>query len=799
MIKTYLKIAFRNIRKNKMYSFINIAGLTTGIVCCILIGLFINSELSFDKFHKNADRITRATMEYSSGGIVTKVATTGTKVGPQFKRIFPAIEEYVRTLKFSRIVTYGDKQFTENRFYYADESFLKIFSFPLVKGDVASALNSGDKVVITASTAKKYFGATDPIGKVMRIGDKKDFIVSAVAKDVPRDSQIQFDFVINFNNLAAAKDEIWWQANYVTYFLLHDKSQLAGLQQQVLAYMKTDDVRKEAKLEGNDYLTFQIEPLTKVHLYSSIAGFEPNGNITYIYVLAAIALLILIIACVNYTNLTIAQSAGRSGEIGIRKVMGARRGELFAQFIGETLFFTLLAVILAILISIQLLPFFNTVTGKHIMAADLLSFKPIISILLAGVIISLMAGIYPALILSGSIIIKILKQGFSFSSSGNGLRKSLIVVQFVISMFLIVATIIILQQLSFIRHRNLGYDKDQVIVMPVNFPTPEQYDVLKDAVKRLPAVKSVSGAYGNPTFVTWGDGINAENGTQKISFSISAMPVDIDFIKTMNMQIVTGSDFTPSDLQLMDTSNNNKNFLYTYMLNEKAVKMIGWTPEQALGKIVDRGEKGIIKAVIKDFHFASMHEPIGPLMMFMDKSYVRNMYVKAQGGGISTLIAELGKIWKERVPNRPFEYHFLDEDFNSLYISEQRAAGIFTTFAAIAICLACLGLFGLAAFTTTRRTKEIGIRKVLGANILDITKNISKDFIVLVCLAIVIATPLAWLASKKWLQDFAYRIHIQSWVFIASGIVIILLTLATVSFHAIKAALVNPVKSLRSE
>jgi putative ABC transport system permease protein len=799
MFKTYLKIALRNIRKNKLYSFINIAGLAMGIVCCILIGLFISSELRFDRFHKNAGRIVRATMEYSSGGIVNKVALTGTKVGPQFKRTFPAVEDYVRTMKFPRIITYKDKQFTEKQFYYADESFLKIFSFPLVKGDAATALATDDKVLMTESAAKKYFGTTDVIGKVIRIGDKKDFIISGVAKDVPRNSQIQFDFVVNFTNLDASKNEIWWTANYITYFLLHDKNQLAGLQQQIAAYMKTDAVRKEARMAGNDYLTYQLEPFTKVHLHSSLEGFEPNGSITYVYVLAIIAILILIIACVNYTNLAIAQSVNRSGEIGIRKVMGAYRMQLFTQFIGESMLITLIAMILALLISIQLLPFFNDVTGKHIITADLLSAGTLLTILATGFVISLIAGIYPALILSGSIIIKILKQGFSFSSKGTGLRKSLIVVQFVISLFLIITTVIILQQISFIRHKNLGYDKDHVLVIPVNFPTPAQYDALKDAVKLLPAVKNVSGAYGVPTFVTWGDGINADNGTQKVSFSITAMPVDLDFLKTMNMQLVAGSDYTPADLQLMDTSNNGKNFLYTYMLNETAVKMIGWTPEQAIGKIVDRGTPGIVKGVIKDFHFASMHEPVGPLMMFMDKGFVRNMFIKVQGTDIATLISQVEKIWKDRVPNRPFEYRFLDEDFNSLYKTEQRTAKLFTAFAGMAIMLAALGLFGLAAFTTTSRTKEIGIRRVLGANIFDITANISKDFIVLVCFAIIITTPLAWLASGKWLQDFAYRIHIQSWVFIASAITILLITLATVSFHAVKAALMNPVKSLRTE
>jgi putative ABC transport system permease protein len=799
MLKTYFKIAWRNIRKNKLYSFINIAGLTVGIVCCILIGLFISSELSFDKFHKNADRIARLTMEYSNGGIVNKVALTGTKAGPQFKRLFPAVEDYVRTMKFSRVVTYKDKLFDEQRFYYADESFFKIFSFPLVKGDAATALNANDKVVITESTSKKYFGTTDAIGKLIRIGDKNDFIISGIAKDVPRNSQIQFDFVINFKNLDASKNEIWWQANYITYLLLKDKDQFDPLQQQITAYMNTEAVRNEARLQGNDYLTFHPEHLTRVHLYSSIEGFEPNGSITYVYILAVMAILIVLVACVNYTNLSIAQSAGRSAEIGIRKVMGAHRRQLFAQFIGESVLITLMATLLAVFLCIELLPLFNNITGKHLIITDVLSGKPLLFFLISGLVISFIAGIYPALILSGSVIIKILKQGFSFSSKGTGVRKSLIVVQFIISLFLIITTVIILQQLSYIHRKNLGYDKDHVLVLPVSFHAPDQYDALKDAVKLLPSVKNITGAYGLPTFVTWSDGLNANNGKQKVNFSIRSMPVDLDFIKTMDIQLIAGSDFTPSDLKLMDTSNDGKNFLYTYLLNETAVRMIGWTPEQALGKTVDRGAPGIVKGVIKDFHFASLHEPIGPLMMFLDKSFVRNMFIKVQGANIPALISQLEKIWKERIPDRPFEYHFLDDDYNSLYNSEQRTGKVFTVFASIAIFLACLGLFGLAAFTTARRTREIGIRKVLGANVLDITKDISKEFIVLVCLATVIATPLAWFASNEWLQDFAYRIRIQSWVFIVSGISIILLTLATVSFHAIKAAIAKPVKSLRTE
>lgn len=799
MIRNYFILAWRNLRRNKLYSFINITGLTVGITCCILIGLFIADELKFDKFHINGDRIVRTTMEYKNGGTVNNVVSTGTKVGPQLKRTFPAIDEYVRTMKSSRLISYQDKQFTENKILYADEAFFRVFSFPLVHGDIKTALDGTDKIVLTESASKKYFGTTDVIGKILRVGDTKDYIVSAVTKDVPDNSQIKFDFIINFSGLDAAKTEQWWTANYITYFLLHDKERLADLQQQVVSYMQTYTVRKEARLEGSDYLTYHLEPFTKVHLYSSLDGFEPNGNITYVYVLAVIALLILIIACVNYTNLAIAQSVNRNAEIGVRKVLGALRIQLFTQFIGESLLITFAALLLAILLSMQLLPALNGITGKHIIAAALLYPKPLLLVTAAGIIISFIAGAYPALVLSGTIITNILRAGFSFSSKGTGLRKSLIVVQFVISLFLISTTIIILQQMAYIRNKNLGYSKDHVIVLPIDYQLLNKYDALKASVEHLPGVKSVSGAYGLPTSVQWSDGITADNGTQKINLSVKAIPVDQDFIETMNIQLVAGSDFTRSDLSLMDTSNGGKNFHETYLLNETAVKNIGWTPKQAIGKTIEKGSGGIIKGVIKDFHFASMHEPIGPLVIFMDKSLVRNIFIKINTSNIPALIRQLEDLWKQRVPNRPFNYHFMDEDYNNLYKTEQRTATIFSLSAGIAVFLACLGLFGLAAFTTIQRTKEIGIRKVLGANILNIIALVSKDFVILVACSLVIATPIAWLAAHKWLEDFAYRINMEAWVFAASGISVTLIALVTVSFHAVKVALMSPVKSLHTE
>jgi putative ABC transport system permease protein len=800
MFRNYLKTAFRNLRKNKLYSAINLIGLTTGIACCVLIGLYIANELSYDKFHSNGGRIARITMEYTNGSTVNRAATTGCKVGPQFKRIFPVVEDYARTFKFRRVVRYEDKQFSEKRFLYADASFFKIFSFPLVKGDDASgALSTNDKIVITESAAKKYFGTTDPIGKTVRISDDKDFIVSAVAKDVPGNSQIQFDFVVNFYNLEDVATEQWWMANYITYFLLHDDHQLGGLQQQISAYMKTDAIRKDAEITGSNYLTYHLEPLTSVHLHSPVEGFEPNGSITYIYVLAMIALLILMIACVNYTNLAIAQSAGRNAEIGIRKVMGAVRAQLFTQFIGESLLITFMAIVLAVFISVQVLPLFNTITGKHLSSSSLLSLKPLVVIAMSGVLISLIAGAYPAFVLSGPVIIKILKTGFSFSSRGSGLKKSLIVVQFAISLFLIITTIVILQQIYYIHNKNLGYNKEHIVVLPMDYKAIDKYDGLKQQVSLLPGVKGVSGAYDLPTFIQWNDGFTANNGKEEVDFSAHAIPVDMDFIKTLNMQLVAGTDFTPADLLSMDTSNDGKNSRYTFILNETAVKKIGWTPQEAIGKTVAKGRPGTVKAVVKDFHFASMHTTIDPLAIFLDKSYVRNIFIKIQASNVPALITQLEKIWKDRVPNRPFEYHFLDDDYDNLYIAEQRTADVFTLFAGVAILLACLGLFGLAAFTSLQRTKELGIRKVLGAGLSNIVMLVTAQFLKLVAIAFVIAVPLGWLAANRWLQDFVYRINISWWIFPAAGIAVLFIALLTVGYHALKAALVNPVKSLRNE
>jgi putative ABC transport system permease protein len=794
MIKNYFKIAWRNLKKNRLYAFINITGLTVGIVSCLLIGVYIKHEVTYDRFNVNADRMVRVIMDYNLGGESQIMAFTGTKVGPQFKRAFPQVVDFVRMEKRSNVVGYNNQLFEEKNFLYTDPSIFKMFSFKLLSGNPDEAINAPGKVIVTQATAKKYFNTDDAIGKLLKIGDK-NFIVSAVAADAPSNSQVQFDFIVSFSNLSASKSpENWWSANYFTYLLLKDPAQTPLLQNQVTAYMQGVD-RKELKMTGSQHLTFHLEPLASVHLHSSAGGMEPNGSITYIYILIIVALLILIIAGVNYINLSIAQSAGRGAEIGIRKVLGAAKQQLFKQFIGESLFVTAIAVIIAIGFAFVALPYFNQLSGIRFHFYTL--FDPVILLCLAalGCVIGFSAGAYPALLLSNIKLAKILKSGFSFTS-GQNVRRTLIVFQFVISIFLIITTVVILQQLSYIRNKDLGYNKSNVVVLPVDYKMQPQVDGLKKEIRNIAGVESVAAANDEPTNIKWGDGITTKDGK---SLAVNALPMDEDFIKTMQLKIIAGEGYNQTDLLQMDTTDQYKNFRYSFMLNESAAHAMGWTPEQAIGKEISKNFPGRIKAVVKDFNFKSIHDPIGPLLIFLDHDQARDLFVRINGNNTASVIPALAKLWKARVTHRPFEYKFLDEDYEALYRSEQRTAGVFTTFSALAILLACLGLFAITAYAVVQRTKEIGIRKVLGATISNIILLIAKDFLLLIIIAAAIASPIAWYMSDKWLQDFAYRITIHPWVFIAAGVSSLAVAGITVSIQTLKAAMANPVESLRSE
>ena len=764
------------------------------------MGLYIIHELSYDRFNKNADRIVRVTMEYGQAGDVRKMAVTGTKVGPQFDRTFPQVQSFVRVYNRKDVVRYQTKMFNEGHILYADSTFFKIFSFHLLQGNPNTILTAPGSIVLTKSTATKYFGNVNPVGKRLQIGaDKVDYTVTGVAADPPTASQIKFDFVASFNSLDFAKKEQWWEANYITYLLLQNQNQIVPLQHQITTYMK-GVCKNELHMTGSRYLTYHLEPLTRVHLYSQLdGGLEPNGSITTVYILGIIALLILIVACINYTNLATAQTIGRSIEIGVRKALGAGRRQLFIQFIGESFLLTIISLLLAVILAIVLLPAFSMVTGKAFTAGMMLRPAFIVVLLSLCLIITFTSGSYPAFILSNMKLAKMLKSGAGFMSSGGSFRKSLIVFQFVASIFLITSTLIIVKQLSYVRHKKLGYNKEHVIVLPVDSRMRKNYVAFKNALKTYPQIIGITGAYDSPTFIRWSDAITADNGSGKVRLNVNALPVDLDFIKTMGMHLVAGSAFTRADLQKMDTTNNYKNLHYTFMLNETAVHDLGWTPQQAIGQTISKGVTGKVKAVVKDFNFSSLHNPIGPLVIFLDQQMVHEMFIRVKGTDIPETLQFLEKKWQNWVPYRPFEYHFLSDSYNNLYITEQRTARVFTIFSTLAIFLACLGLLALAALSIEQRTKEIGIRKVLGSSVTGIVALLSKDFLKLVGVGFLIAAPVAWYAMHRWLENFAYHISIGVWTFLLAGALAMIIALVTVSWQSIRAATANPVDSLHNE
>ncbi|HXB43915.1 MAG TPA: ABC transporter permease [Puia sp.] len=800
MLKIYLRIAWRNLAKNKLYSLVNIGGLTIGIASCILVGLYVSNELNYDRFNKNADRIVRVTTEYTVNGTINMIGTTSSMPGPRLAATFPQIESYVRIRnRDPYVVRYGEKTFVEPRFYFADSTFFKMFSFPLIEGDVTSALNQPGKIVISQSMERKYFGNARGLGKLLLVGGTKSYIVSGVAKDAPVNSQIKFNFIASYASLPNANTPSWNVEIYTTYFLLHNPQDRPGLEKNIADYMKA---QKDIGMPGNDYLIFHLEPLTRVHLYSTLNTLEPNGNITYIYVLIAVALLILCIACVNYTNLATAQSVSRTPEIGIRKVLGSAKWQLFLQFIGESCLLNFIAFILAVALAISVLPLFNALVERPLDLALLSKPFAIGLMILLFALISFASGAYPSFILSNIKLIKVLKSGFSFSAKGGGLRKSLIVFQFIVSVFLIISTTIIFQQLSYIQHKKLGYDKDHLIVLPVDGIMRANYQPIKDALGRVPGVISVSSGYQEITNIGWPDALRTSPSAAAAPLLATVSPTDIDFVRTTGVEIIAGSDYSLSDWKQLDSSNNDRDRHTSYLLNESAVKALGWTPDQIIGKTLYLNfNAGIVKAVVKDFHFAPLHEPIKPLVIFLDSGYshIYQCYAKISGQNIPATLQALNDSWRSYVPHRPFQYHFLDDNYNMLYHSEQQTAKIFSAFSMLAIFLACLGLFALAGYTTVQRAKEIGIRKVLGAEIMQIAMLISKDFVKLVAIASLIAFPVAWLSMNSWLQSFAYRISINWWVFLAAGVATSSIALLTISFQAIRAANMNPIKSLKRE
>ncbi len=798
MFRNYLKIIFRNFSKNKTFSFINIIGLTIGLTSCLLIALYIQQQLSFDKFQKNGDRIARVIMGYSFEGsdAGNKGNYTSVRVPVVMKQNFPEVKDAVIMTNGKKIIRYNNSLVTENNFMYADSSFFNLFSFDLLEGNKNTALTEPYSVVLTQSSAKKYFGNADPVGKTLQLsGDSNFYKITGLVADCPANSQIQFDFIASFSTFGMSKEyySTYWNANYTTYLLLHDKKSISTLQAKLPAFMKKE-------MEGQHAtVNFYLESFNKIHLYSPYDAFAPNVSIAYIYILAGVALLILVIACFTYINLSTARSVERAKEVSIRKVAGAQKNQIFWQFIGESAVVCCIAVLLGLTCAALLLPSFSQLTNQQLQLSSLLSWPILAVAVLIIAVVSFAAGSYPALVLSSFQPARVLKGAFKNAASGQWLRKSLIIFQFVISVFLIVSTFIIQQQLYYIQHKKLGYDREHVLVLPVSYG-PKNVDLIKTEFKQNTDVKNVSLCYNTPVSILGGYNMSKPEMPENAQIAVTANPVDNEFIPAAGLQLIAGENLTTQDLKDVSDEDEDAQPVFHFIINESAAKQLGWTPQEAVGKkmFLDKSRPGYVRGVVKDFNFQSLRNPIKPVVLF-PSPYGNTLMVKITGNHIPQTISFLQEKWKTLVPDRPFEYRFLDDDYNKLYQNELRLGKIMNIFASIAIILACIGLFGLSAYSAQQRVKEIGVRKVLGATVSNIVFVLSKDFIKLAFIAALIAFPIAWWAMHSWLQRYEYRISIEWWVFVVTALATLLIALLTVSFQAVKAALSNPVKNLRTE
>jgi putative ABC transport system permease protein len=785
MLKNYIKTAWRNLLKNKFYSIINITGLTVGLAIGILILLWVQDEFSFDTFHKQAPNIYRLEL-FGGTGTSRQIYSIGVApIGPMAKQELPEVTDAVRitgNYNYS-LYKYQDKVFGDENVIFADPSFFSVFDFPLIKGNTVKPFTDDNSVIITQKTAEKFFGDQDPIGKVIRADNKTDFIVSGVITDFPKNSSMNYDMIMpmsfHIKAMLAGNTDInnnFSFFNYETYVLLKPGSSLKKLTTQIRQIHlnhKPDDTDAE----------YLLLPLSKMHLYN--ADLTDKG-ISTVRIFIIIALLILVIACINYVNLSTARSMLRSKEISMRKIIGAGKMQLFMQFIVETALLFLLAAVLALGLIFTLMPAFNQLTGKQ-MVFNLANYH-VWFILLSAVAGTLIASsIYPALLLSSFEPLKALKGKITAGVGDVMFRKVLVVTQFVFSVILIIGTIVITSQLNYIRKKNLGYDKTNVLTFWMR-DIGDHYDAVKAELMKQPGVLNVTRS--NQNIVRFGGftgNVNWDGKDIKQNLIVHPIVIDKDLISFFKMKLVQGAPFTGA---IIDTAH--------FILNETAIKEAGI--KNPIGKRFKMNNiNGTIIGVIKDFHYASMKEKIAPAVFWYSPKNFSTIYIKTTGKDAQKAIRAAETQFEQYNGEYPFVYNFLDNIFNKMYQTEQREGTLFSYFATIAILISCLGLLGLAAYTAQVRTREIGVRKVLGATVNGIIGLLAKDFIKLVLIAIVIAMPVAWYMMHKWLQDFAYRTTIGWQVFLFAGTIAILIAFLTISFQAVKAAVANPVKSLRSE
>ena len=811
MLKNYLKIAFRNLTKYKFISFINIFGLTVGLACCLLIGTYILHETSYDRYNKKADRIWRVTRSFNNkeGVVSLHLGAIGPAFGPYLTNDFPDIQKITRLLAFgNQPMRYEEKIFNEKDVFFADNNLFSVFDINFLEGDRQNSLNDPFSVVMTPATARKYFGGLDPIGKVIRLNNQYNFKVTGIFEPLPSNSHLHPQILFSFNTLkdSAIYGEKQLATSYsnnafFTYLLLPENYPTRNIEAQFPAFIDRHmpSNKKDPASQPSKYTQLYLQHLTDIHLRSHLdEEIEENGDISRVYIFGAIALFILLIACINYMNLSTARSTLRAKEIGIRKVAGAQRQEIIFQFLSESVLVSYLAIVLAIALTWLSLPWINNVTGLQLSIQSLLRPAVVIPILLTPLLVGLLSGLYPALFLSSFQPSKVLKGLFKAGSGTVSFRKVLVVMQFAVSIVLLISTAIVFQQLHYMQNASLGFSKDHVLTMNYNDGLKNTYESFRTRLLQDSRIIEASRSSRIPSGrLLDQSGASTESGDslRPVNADIKFVAIDHEFIKTYNIPIVAGRNF--SRAYATDST--------SFLLNIAATKTLGFkTPQEMIGRNFAYGDvKGKIIGIMGDFNFESMHQKIIPMIMIMPKAdqtgFFNNLSVKIAGNDVNGAIATLEKTWKTYLPEVPFEYSFLDDKFDQLYRSEQKQGSLFTCFAGIAIFIACLGLLGLSAFSISQRIKEIGVRKVLGASTGSIVGLLSRDFLQLVAIAALIAFPIAWFTMHNWLRDFAYRISIQWWVFLVAGALAAAVALITISFQAIRAALANPVKSLRSE
>lgn len=785
MIKNYFKSAWRNLLSNKTFSLINILGLALGMTCSIMIMLWLKSELKMDKFHANDDRLYRVMENQFYDGSISTFPSTPGLLADNIVKDIPEIELASQVLWEEEPLFTVDQTYDKEKGRYVQKDFLKMFSFKLAKGDPATALEKPDAVVISQKIADKYFKGVDPIGKMIRIDNRENVMVTGVLEELPKTSSLKFDFLLNYQKWYDRNEwsHEWGNNGPRCYVMLARNVDIDKVNAKIKGYIKTKNKDSNVELFLQNY--------GESYLYSNWNnGKQAGGRIENVRIFTIVAIVILLIACINFMNLATARSLKRAKEIGVRKVVGAGKQQLIGQFIGESIFVAFLAMCVSLLLVFLILPTFNNLTEKQL-AIDFTDRSFIFLIVGITLITGVVSGSYPALFMSSLRPITVLKGILKFKSGATNFRKALVVVQFVLSIVLILGMIVIYRQIDYIHNKNLGFQKSDLLYMPLEGELEKNFYAFKDELLKQPGIRNVTSAQHDPLEVgssTMGVRWPGKDTTKLTLFSIN--PITYDYIQTMDIKLVDGRDFSRE----FGTDTVN------YLLNEAAARIIGY--KEPLGKdLTVWGDPGKIIGVMKDFHHNSLKVPIEPLILRLfrgDRTW-GSVIVRTEAGNTKQAIASMESTFKKFNPGFPFRYYFTDDEIAKNYKSEYTVSKLSRYFAFLAIFISCLGLFGLITFTAEQRTKEIGIRKVLGASVGGIVRMLSKDFLKLVLIAAIIAFPLAWLAMNKWLADFAYRVEIGWVVFVVAGLVAILIALVTISVQAIKAALANPVKSLRTE